>query len=201
MEKSHFSPILLRLGNRKQVCIALGFCVYLPLSRHLYCCASAITNKFALRPASAYICTTMGKGTIWDPLRKKEVALTPEERVRQWFIGQLNSRMLVPMHMMMSETGFRLGDKEFKADILVYDRSAAPLAIVECKRPEVKIDSRVLDQAIRYNMVLEVKYIIITNGVSTYICRRGEGCGYEFVSHVPTYEEMLGIHTDNADIR
>ena len=57
--------------------------------------------------------------TIWDPLRKKDVALTPEERVRQWFIGVLAGEMAVPMHMMMSETGFRLGDKQFRADILV----------------------------------------------------------------------------------
>ena len=48
--------------------------------------------------------------TVWDPLRKKEVALTPEEHVRQWFIGMLGSRMHVPMHMMMSETAFRLGE-------------------------------------------------------------------------------------------
>lgn len=51
------------------------------------------------------------KELIWDPLRKKEVALTPEERVRQWCIGVLAGPMKVPMHMMMSEVGFRLGGK------------------------------------------------------------------------------------------
>jgi hypothetical protein len=71
--------------------------------------------------------------TIWDPLRKKEVALTPEERVRQWFICVLSQNMEVPMHMMMSEAGFKLGGKQFRADIIVYDRSACPLIVVECK--------------------------------------------------------------------
>lgn len=130
------------------------------------------------------------KNTIWDPLRKKEVALTPEERVRQWFIGVLASQMEVPAHMMMSETGFKLGDKQFRADILVYDRAAKPLMVVECKRPEVELSSEVLDQAVRYNMVLNVKYIVITNGKSTFICARNEN-DYVFVSHLPKYNEML----------
>ena len=128
--------------------------------------------------------------TIWDPLRKKEVALTPEERVRQWCIGVLNNSLNVPLHMMMSEVGFKLGGKQFRADILIYDRSAKPLAVVECKRPEVELTKEVLDQAIRYNMVLNVKYMIITNGTKTYICEKGEG-GYRFIDKVPKYIDML----------
>lgn len=128
--------------------------------------------------------------TIWDPLRKREVALTPEEQVRQWFIGVLNKDMQVPVHMMMSEAGFRLGDKQFRADIIVYGRDAQPLAVVECKRPEVELTKDVLDQAVRYNMVLDVKYIIITNGRRTYICQR-KGKRFSFMDSVPVYNEML----------
>lgn len=144
----------------------------------------------------------MTEGTVWDPLRKKEVALTPEEHVRQWFIGLLHNLVKVPMHMMMSEVAFRLGEKHFRADILVYGRSTAPLAVVECKRPETPIDSHVLDQAIRYNMVLDVRYIFITNGKSTFICRKKPFPGkdpatgrdipeYEFISQIPEYRQML----------
>ena len=106
--------------------------------------------------------------SIWDPLRKKEVALTPEEQVRQWCIRVLAEQMQVPMH----------------------DRSAKPLMVVECKRPEVALTQEVLDQAIRYNIVLEVKYMIITNGTKTFICRRN-GDRFEFINTVPTYTEML----------
>ena len=127
--------------------------------------------------------------TIWDPLRKKEVALTPEERVRQWFIGVLSQSMGVPMHLMMSEAGFKLGGKQFRADILVYDRKAQPLAVVECKMPEVELSAEVLDQAIRYNMVLNVKYIMITNGTATYIAGK-EGERFVFLNKVPSYNEM-----------
>lgn len=128
--------------------------------------------------------------TIWDPLRKKEVALTPEERVRQWCIGVLVGQMQVPMHLMMSEAGFKLGGKQFRADIIVYDRNVQPLMVVECKRPEVELTQDVLDQAIRYNMVLDVRYMIITNGTRTFICRR-QGEGFTFMDTVPTYNEMV----------
>lgn len=128
--------------------------------------------------------------TIWDPLRKKSVALTPEEQVRQWCIKVLAESMKVPYHMMMSEAGFRLGEKHFRADILVYDRKAQPLMIVECKRPEVELTREVLDQAIRYNMVLDVRYIVITNGNRTFMCRRQED-GFVFIDTVPTYNEMI----------
>ena len=127
--------------------------------------------------------------TIWDPLRKKEVALTPEEQVRQWCIGVLAKDMEVPMHMMMSEVGFRLGGKQFRADVIVYDRSARPLIVVECKRPEVELTQEVLDQAIRYNMVLDVKLMIITNGTRTVMCRRTDE-GYRFISDVPKYLDL-----------
>ena len=127
---------------------------------------------------------------IWDPLRKKDVALTPEEHVRQWFIGVLANQMQVPMHMMMSEVGFKLGEKPFRADVLVYDRKLQPVVIVECKRPEVELTMEVLDQAVRYNMVLDVKIIIITNGHKTFICRKTE-TGYGFMDTLPKYEEII----------
>lgn len=131
-----------------------------------------------------------GRQTIWDPLRKKEVALTPEEKVRQWCIGVLAESLKIPKHMMMSEAGFKLGGKQFRADILVYDRNAQPLMVVECKRPEVEITQEVLDQAIRYNMVLDVRYMIITNGNRTFMCRK-QGGGFVFIDTLPTYNEML----------
>lgn len=132
------------------------------------------------------------RNTIWDPLRKKHVALTPEERVRQWCIGVLSSNMEIPMHMMMSEAAFRFGEKQFRADILVYDRSARPLMVVECKRPEVEVSNDVLDQAVRYNMALNVSYIMITNGTRTVLLQKGEK-GYAFAVSIPKYNEMISL--------
>lgn len=125
---------------------------------------------------------------MWDPLRRKDVAATPEEQVRQWFIAQLRDVVGVPEHQMMSEVGMTFGRKKYRADILVYS-AGAPLAVVECKRPEVELGREVLEQAMRYNMVLGVRWLIVTNGRSTYIFSR---VGDEFRPYdsVPTYAKM-----------
>ena len=129
---------------------------------------------------------------IYDPLRRKDVPLTPEERVRQWFIEQLRSAAGVPVHQMMSEVALEYGaGKTWRADSVVYGHGGVPLAVVECKRPDVEITKEVLEQALRYSIVLKVPFLFLTNGHLTYICRRA-GDSYEFLDKAPVYEEMLG---------
>lgn len=125
----------------------------------------------------------------WDPLRKKMVAATPEEKVRQWFIGVLSGSAGVPEHLMMSEAGLEFGQKKYRADILVWDRSGQPLAIVECKRPEVELSPAVLEQAMRYNAVLGVRWLFVTNGTRTYLYKK-EGGIFIPQQTLPKYEEM-----------
>lgn len=128
---------------------------------------------------------------VWDPLRRKEVALTPEEQVRQWFIGLLMDSMKVPQHQMNSEVEFTYGaGKTYRADILVYGREGRRLAIVECKRPDVSLGKAVLEQILRYNMVLDAPYLFVTNGHSTFAAVR-EGESFVFMDHLPPYEEMI----------
>lgn len=132
---------------------------------------------------------------IWDPLRKKEVALTPEERVRQWFIGVLQNSLQVPPHMMMSEVGLKYGNgpiqKTYRADILVYDRNLKPMLVTECKRPDVPLTREVMEQALRYNMVLDVKYIVLTNGSNVLFLRKFRDGHVESLTDIPTYAQML----------
>ena len=127
---------------------------------------------------------------VWDPLRKKSVRLTPEEEVRQWFISVLHEGMKVPEHMMMSEVSLTWNGLDYRADIVVYDREAHPLLVVECKRPEVELTQEVVDQAIRYNNALDVRYIVITNGLKTFMFERGSD-GFVFVEKAPLWEDML----------
>ena len=127
---------------------------------------------------------------IWDPLRKMMVTATPEERVRQWFIMQLRDAFGVPEHMMRSEVGFRYGRKPWRADIVVYDRAGAPLLVTECKRPGVPLDEKVLRQAMHYNSVLSVRFLVVTNGNLTYLYRL-EGERFVPTDRFPGYEEML----------
>lgn len=127
---------------------------------------------------------------VWDPLRKKEVELTPEERVRQWFIGVLSEVMKVPAHQMMSEVSLQFGQKQYRADIVVYGKNGVPVMVVETKRPEVTLDQSTVDQALRYNSVLGVRYIVVTNGEKTFMFGKADG-RFTFLQKAPQYGEMI----------
>lgn len=134
-----------------------------------------------------------GPQEVYDPLRRKYVRRTPEEEVRQGVIAWLAGPVGAPVTLMASEYGFNYNGRRYRADVVVFDRSLKPLLLVECKAPDVTVDQAVVDQAIRYNRVLDVKFIMVTNGKSSYLCvRKGEGV-FEPVSSVPTYEEMSSL--------
>jgi len=137
---------------------------------------------------------------IFDPLRKKFVALTPEEGVRQWFIKVLHDQFGYPYHIMRSEVAFNFGQevfsmaagssrKVYRADIVIYDRAAKPLVTVECKRPEVPLTEAVAQQALRYNSVLDTRWIVLTNGTNTILFHR-EGNSFVPTAEFPKYEEI-----------
>ncbi|MBQ0016461.1 MAG: type I restriction enzyme HsdR N-terminal domain-containing protein [Bacteroidales bacterium] len=102
--------------------------------------------------------------TVFDPVRQKHVALTPEERVRQCVIQYLNRRLHYPFELMQVEGTIALNGMRRRCDIVVYDRQMRPSVIVECKRPDVAITQKVIDQACRYNCALHVPYLLLTNG-------------------------------------
>lgn len=120
--------------------------------------------------------------------------LTPEEGVRQWFIDLMESQMGIPKVKMMSEAFLKYGEgsvkKNFRADIIAYDRDHRPLLVVECKAPDVELSREVLEQVLCYNMVLGAPYIAITNGNFSYIAH-WEGDGFVFLEDAPDYETML----------
>lgn len=131
----------------------------------------------------------MSAEQIYDPLRRKNVAFTPEERVRQWFISVLMDDLGVPRHQMMSEVELKFSGKTYRADLIVYGRGGVRKAIVECKREEVQLTREVLEQALRYNMVLDVGFLIITNGTSTYAFHKAEN-GWKQLERLPDYEQI-----------
>lgn len=123
--------------------------------------------------------------TIYDPLRKREVALTPEEGVRQKMIQWLNGTLGFSFNMMMSEYPFKYNGLQYRADIVVFDKERNIKVLVECKAPGVEIDRNVIEQGIRYNRTLNVKYIFFTNGTTL--------CGYKRVSDAGDYEAISDL--------
>lgn len=130
-----------------------------------------------------------GVTRLYDRLRCKWVAATPEEHVRQQFTGYLTGPLHFPSAFVANEVGLTLNGTRRRCDTLIYTRTLKPLCIVEYKRPTVEITRRVFDQIARYNSVLGARYLIVSNGLRHYCCRF-TGSGYEFLSFIPSYEEM-----------
>lgn len=102
---------------------------------------------------------------IFDELRKTWLVLTPEEWVRQNFIRYLTKVMNYPASLIAVEKQLKLGELTKRFDILVYDSTHQPWMMIECKAMDVRLDQKVLDQILRYNMSVPVKYMILTNGL------------------------------------
>lgn len=109
-----------------------------------------------------------GRREVLDPVRRRWVALTPEEWVRQQTIRMLHLKYGYPLELMQVEGTISLNGLTRRCDIVIY-HDGAPWMIVECKEPNVKISQKVCDQACRYNTVLHVPYLMLTNGRSIIV--------------------------------
>lgn len=128
------------------------------------------------------------KWYIFDEIRKKKVILTPEEWVRQNFIQFMAKEHKVPLSVMVLEKDLELNGLKKRVDILVYDRAGKPFAIVECKASHIAISQDTFDQAARYNLVLKVPYLIVTNGLEHfYSFIDFEKNNFNFLKDFPSY--------------
>ena len=141
-----------------------------------------------------YLCKDrIAMNQVFDPIRKKYVKLTPEEGVRQHVIKVLTRCHGYPETHLAVEYGFKYNKRQYRADIVVFNRALQPRLLVECKAPSVQLTPTVIDQVVRYNYVLEVEYILITNGEVYYLCRRGEGGQWLKCSSMPTFDQLCAI--------
>jgi hypothetical protein len=132
-----------------------------------------------------------GKQLIFDFLRRKYVALTPEEWVRQHFTHYLVEQKGYPRGLMANEMELRLGEKRLRCDTLLYNRSLQPQMIIEYKAPTIQLQQRVFDQITAYNMLLHVDYLVVSNGLQHYCCRMDyEHHSYAFLREIPPYTEL-----------
>lgn len=129
---------------------------------------------------------------IYDRLRRKFVALTPEEWVRQHFVNFLVSDKGYPAGLMANEVSLKLNRTARRCDTLVYSRTGQPLVVVEYKSPAIAISQTVFDQIARYNSVIDARYLIVSNGMTHYCCRSDdERQGYVFLREIPPYDELV----------
>lgn len=133
-----------------------------------------------------------GHQTIFDVLRRKYVALTPEEWVRQHFVHYLIEHKGYPQALMANEIQLAIGNKKLRCDSVLYDRSLKPRMIIEYKAPTVNITQKVFDQITIYNMLLHVDYLVVSNGIKHYCCRMDyDNQKYLFLDDIPDYQNLL----------
>lgn len=129
-----------------------------------------------------------GRWWIFDPLRRKYVALTPEEEVRQGFVHYLTEGMEYPREMIANEVTITLHQTTKRCDTVVYDTDLRPWMVVEYKAPTVGIDERVFLQVMRYNRVLHASYLVVSNGRQLLCCQMDyENLSYRFLPQLPAY--------------
>ena len=133
------------------------------------------TVKLKFPAISARLKVVDGQKHIWDALRQKWLVLTPEEWVRQHVISWLIECKEVPALRISQEYPVNINGQHQRADIVVMNEFAKPHILVECKAPEVEIDSEVVMQAIRYNAVVGARYIVLTNGKKLFLFEHSNG--------------------------
>ena len=145
-----------------------------------------------LPPFEANIKKMDGMVKIQDVLRRKFVALTPEEWVRQHFVHFLIEQKDYSPTLMANEVAVTLNGMSRRCDTVVYRQEALkPLMIIEYKRPDVDITQKVFNQICRYNMVLEVEYLVVSNGLKHYCCKVDLQNGtYTFLQDIPPYSDL-----------
>ena len=155
-------------------------------------------NELNLPTYDVKVRGTREKPEIFDFLRKRYVALTPEEWVRQHFTHWLVEHKGFPKGLLGNEIALKCGEKTLRCDSILYNKDAQPQMIIEYKAPTVSVTQRVLSVTQRvfnqisvYNLLLHVDYLVVSNGIQHYCCKMDyESQTYRFLDDVPDYEAL-----------
>lgn len=133
-----------------------------------------------------------GRMFIFDRLRKKHVALQPEEWVRQHMIEFLIEEKKYPPSLIGNEISLMLNGMQKRCDSVVYDRDGSPLMIIEYKAPSVKISQDTFDQILVYNTQLCVKYLLVSNGLQHCCCVVNlTNRTFSFLEEIPEFDSLI----------
>lgn len=140
-------------------------------------------------PTYSFNIKSLDKGKqIFDICRKKWVALTPEEWVRQHLLHYFTNELHYPAGLVAIELSIKINRLHRRCDMIVYNRRGKPVLIAECKAPEIKLNQKVFNQVSRYNLDLKVPYLLVSNGIKHYCALLDQESGsYQFLEKFPDY--------------
>ena len=111
--------------------------------------------------------------------------------VRQHFIHFLTNYKGYPKGLLANEIQLNLNGTKKRCDTVLFNKDLSARMIIEYKAPNIEITQAVFDQITRYNMVLKVEYLIVSNGIHHYCCHIDYSTmQYTFLPDMPTYSEL-----------
>ena len=111
--------------------------------------------------------------------------------MRQHFTAYLIREKGYPAGLLGNEVSLSLNGMARRCDSVLYGLDGQPRMILEYKAPSVPLTQKVFDQIYRYNIVLRVEWLLISNGLQHVCCHLDIAAGtYEFVPQVPAYEDL-----------
>lgn len=169
--------------------------VFFVLSRFFHTFANkhktdAVKHTLNMPPAKLTLTKQRGVVKVWDTLRGKWVKFTPEEWVRQTFCHWMTGELGYPAARLGNEIAIEQNGMRRRCDSIFYDTEGRPAVIIEYKAPYVPLTERVLDQAIRYNMVLRVPRLFISNGMEHWSVEIDENDTPHIRRSVPEYKDL-----------
>ena len=127
---------------------------------------------------------------VFDPIRKKYYVWQPEEMVRQLLVQYLIQEVGYKKNRIHLERGIKVNGQAKRCDIIIYDEDTQPYLLIECKAPNISLDQKVLDQIAIYNLVFQVPFLLVSNGIQSFCCQMDyEHKSYSFLEKLPTPKE------------
>jgi hypothetical protein len=132
------------------------------------------------------------KRYIFDIIRKKDIVLTPEEWVRQHCIHFLIKEKKYPLGLINVEKKIEVFGTTKRYDIVVYNSLGKVHLLVECKAPSIQINQKVFDQIAQYNLSLNSRYLMVSNGLQHIFCQLDyTQQSYHFLRNLPQYQNAV----------
>jgi len=148
-------------------------------------------NELNLPPFDVRLRGTREHPEVFDFLRQRFVALTPEEWVRQHFTHWLVEHKGYPKGLLGNEIALQCGDKTLRCDSILYNKVSEPRMIIEYKAPTVSVSQQVFSQISAYNLLLHVDYLVVSNGLEHFCCRMDyERRTFVFLPDIPDYDAL-----------
>jgi hypothetical protein len=114
-----------------------------------------------------------GKTSVFDPVRKRWLILTPEEHIRQYLLHILMHRMGYPASLLAVEKRIDVGGL------------TKPWMLAECKRPDVAVTDKTLHQLLAYQSSVQCRYWLLSNGHQTLCADATDVADIKWLTELP----------------